>query len=80
MKARSHHFAAHPSEGASALVSAVCRGLNRAIAPVGTVFLIVGIIAVATGLLRMADYAFAAGLLLHLVAWFDNWWKPARKR
>lgn len=57
-----------------------CYLLDHFSAPLATATLFVGIIAVALQLGLVADYIFAAGLLLHLLVWFDAWRRPARRR
>jgi hypothetical protein len=49
-------------------------------APFGTFFVIVGLIAVLLGQDESANYLVAAGLLLHLTGWFEKWWKQTGSR
>lgn len=54
----------------------VCAWLDRSIAPLGTLCLVLG---VGAGLLRggpLADYLIATGVLFRLVAWLSDWWEP----
>lgn len=74
---RLHVFSIRHSAGAFASVSAMGQRLNRALAQLGTICLVVGFIISAIGSEGAADYTFAAGLLFHLAAWFDNWWNAA---
>jgi hypothetical protein len=47
--------------------------LDRAMAPIGTSCVVLGLVAAFLGFNKSADYLIAAGLLLHLVIWFDGW-------
>lgn len=47
--------------------------LDKSVPTFRTVFLIAGIIGAALGF-DIADYLFAAGLLLHFTIWFEHWW------
>jgi hypothetical protein len=49
--------------------------LDRAIVPLANSGLILGISAACLGLGVAASYLLAAGVLLHLVAWFSDWWE-----
>jgi len=60
----------------SANAGSVCAWLDRSIAPLGTLSLVLG---VGAGLLRggpVADYLVAAGILFRLVSWLSDWWGP----
>lgn len=77
MKIRPHFNTLHSLHSVEARVAAVCHFLHHVIAPLGTASLILGLIAAAVGVGRLADYMFATGLLFHLVVWFDIWRKSA---
>jgi hypothetical protein len=51
--------------------------LDKSVPLLRTVFLIVGIAAAGLGAATIADYLFAAGLLLHFTIWFEGWWRRA---
>jgi uncharacterized membrane protein len=54
--------------------------LNRMLPAVGTCTLMLAVVATAVDWEELANFLFAAGLLLHLVAWFDNWSAAASRR
>lgn len=80
MKVRPHTSTLHHFHSAEARVAAICHFLHHVIAPIGTASLVLGLIAAAAGIGRVADYLFATGLLFHLVVWFDIWRKSAIRR
>jgi hypothetical protein len=53
--------------------AAFCHQLDRAISPVGTASLILGLIAAAAEISVAANYLMATGLLFHLTVWFAGW-------
>lgn len=61
-------------------VKAFCYQLDRAIAPIGTACLVLGLLAVFLRSSETASYLIAAGLLFHLVVWFDGWLGTAPDR
>jgi hypothetical protein len=50
-----------------------CHQLDRAVSPLGTGSLVLGLVAAALDMNRAANYLMAAGLLFHLTVWFAAW-------
>jgi hypothetical protein len=57
----------------------VCHHLDHAIAPLGTVSLVLGLAAAALGLSALSNYLMATGLLFHLTVWFARWLESVRR-
>jgi hypothetical protein len=52
--------------------------LDRSIPNVRTVLIAAGVGSAALNAGILADYLFAAGLLLHFTIWFEDWWCASR--
>jgi hypothetical protein len=54
-------------------VSVFCSILDRAIAPVGTLSLVLGVVASISGIKALADHLIATGVLFHLIPHLTDW-------
>jgi hypothetical protein len=62
-------------------VARFCHVPNTIVPTLGTFCVILSaVVAATTTHTRVANFMFAAGLLLHLIAWFDDWWHAANRR
>lgn len=61
-------------------MKALCDQLDRAILPIGTVCVLLGLLADALGLSNAANYLIAGGLLFHMVVWFSGWLEKNTRR
>lgn len=61
------------SQSRQGWLKAVCDLLDRAIRPIGTVCVLLGLIAAALQMWTAASYLIAAGVLFRLVVWFADW-------
>lgn len=50
-----------------------CHQLDRAISPLGTASLVLGLVAAVLDMDGVANYLMAAGVLFHLTVWFGAW-------
>lgn len=70
------HARLRKSQSRKGWITAACEMLDRAIAPVGTVCVLLGLVAAVLQLTTAASYLIAAGLLFRLVVWFAKWREP----
>ena len=61
-------------------VAHYCERVDRAVPYLRTFLLIAGVLAAAFQAGAVADYLFAAGLLLHWTIWFQRWWTNGWRR
>lgn len=59
--------------------ASVCHHLDHAIAPLGTISLVLGLAALALGIGDLSNYLMATGLLFHLTIWFASWLVSVRR-
>jgi hypothetical protein len=73
MKLRLHARRSFQYQSRDRWAAAFCHHLDRAVSPIGTASLILGLFAAALDISSAANYLMATGLLFHLAVWFAGW-------